>query len=148
MRDRIHAGRNKASGDRAANRQRPLPRSTEKLPESESKFDPAFHHNMVKQMIKLHLTDSEICQVVGVNLRTWRRWQVDHPSFGQMVSDTRREADDLSEVTLYKRAIGYTRQVQEVLSIRGVKHPVVFTHPEHIPADVAAIELWFRLNKK
>jgi DNA-binding XRE family transcriptional regulator len=95
---------------------------------------------------KAGLTDQEIADEVGVTVKTIGRWKKTHPEFCKALLETKATLDSRVELTLYRRAIGYSYPDVEVTlettpGGKQVETKRVERMKEVLP-DVGAIRLW------
>lgn len=91
---------------------------------------------------KLGATDLEIAQAFDVNVRTVHRWKLAYPEFGEALEIGKELANKRVEESLYKRAVGYTIDVEKIIVAQGKIHRIWTM--EHHPPDVKACEIWLR----
>jgi hypothetical protein len=84
-------------------------------------------------------TDEQIASFFKVTARTVENWKKSNPEFFQVLKDAKAEADDQVELSLFKRAKGYTRTVER-LGPGGVVVPCV----EEMPPDPVSCIFWLK----
>lgn len=84
-------------------------------------------------------TDEQIASFFKVTARTVENWKKTNPEFFQVLKDAKAEADDKVELSLFKRACGYTRTVER-LGPGGVVVPCV----EEMPPDPVSCIFWLK----
>lgn len=84
-------------------------------------------------------TDEQIASFFKVTPRTVENWKNANPAFFQTLKDGKAEADDKVELSLFKRATGYTRTVER-LGPGGVVVPCV----EEMPPDPVSCIFWLK----
>lgn len=84
-------------------------------------------------------TDEQIADFFKVSRQTVTNWKVRKPEFFATLKDSKAEADDKVEVSLFKRATGYTRTVER-LGPGGVVVPCV----EEMPPDPVSCIFWLK----
>lgn len=92
------------------------------------------------------LTDKEVAEHLGVAVRTVHRWKKTHPEFQKALIETKATLDSRVELSLYRRAIGYTYTEVEVTlepGLDGTPEEVrrIERTKEALP-DLNAIRLW------
>jgi len=95
---------------------------------------------------KSGLIDREVAEHLGVAVRTVHRWKKDHPEFLKALVETKATLDSRVELTLYRRALGYTYTEVEVTFEPGpggksVEVRRIERTKEALP-DLNAIRLW------
>jgi transcriptional regulator with XRE-family HTH domain len=95
---------------------------------------------------KAGLTDKEIADEVGVTVQTIRRWKKAHPEFCKALIETKATLDSRVELTLYRRALGYSYKEVEVTLEPGPGDTQVETkrveRTKEVLPDISAIRLW------
>lgn len=95
---------------------------------------------------KAGLTDDEVAEHLGVAVRTVHRWKKTHPEFQKALIETKATLDSRVELSLYRRAIGYSYIEVEVTlepGLDGKPEEVrrIERTKEALP-DLNAIRLW------
>lgn len=93
------------------------------------------------------LTDKEVAEHVGVDVRTVHRWKQAHPEFAQALIETKAIMDARVELSLYRRALGYRyTEVEVTIEPWGENGKLVETkrveREKEILPDVAACKHW------
>lgn len=84
-------------------------------------------------------TDDQLAQFFKVDISTVDKWKRSKPEFFQTLKDSKAEADDKVELSLYKRATGYTRTIER-LTRDGEVVPCV----EEMPPDPVSCIFWLK----
>lgn len=84
-------------------------------------------------------TDEQLAEFFKVTRDTVCNWKVRNPQFFSTLKDAKAEADDKVELSLFKRATGYTRTVER-LGPGGVVVPCV----EEMPPDPVSCIFWLK----
>jgi len=101
---------------------------------------------IVAAMAKLGAIDVEMAQELGVSIQTFNNWKVKFPEFMESLRLEKEKADSRVEDALFKRAVGYTYEEEDVRVIKG---KVVRTKVQkHIPPDHNAASFWLKNRKK
>jgi len=90
---------------------------------------------------KAGLTDKEIAEQFGVDVRTVHRWKKSHPEFAKALIETKATLDSRVELSLFRRATGYTYTEVEVTIEDGQVTKRV-EKEKVIPPDTNACRLW------
>jgi len=90
---------------------------------------------------KAGLTDDEVAEHLGVAVRTVHRWKKDHREFAKALIETKALLDSRVELSLYRRALGYSYKEVEVTLEGGKEVRRVERTKEALP-DVNALRLW------
>ena len=108
-------------------------------------FDKAYV-SVAKKLAEMGATDLDLSQAFGVDVRTIYRWKLEHPAFAEALTIGKDVADKMVENSLFKRAVGYTIDEQQIVTAGGVPVPVVLQ--KHYPPDVKAATFWLKNRKK
>lgn len=84
-------------------------------------------------------TDEQLAEFFKVTRDTVCNWKNRNPEFFSTLKDGKAEADDKVELSLFKRATGYTRTVER-LGPGGVVVPCV----EEMPPDPVSCIFWLK----
>lgn len=90
---------------------------------------------------KAGLTDAEVAEEFGVDVRTVRRWKKSHPEFAKALIETKTLLDSRVELSLYRRALGYSYKEVEV-TLEGGEVTKRVERVKEVPPDISAIRLW------
>jgi hypothetical protein len=107
-----------------------------------SKFNDKVRETFLR-LIKEGKTEDEIASIVGVCRRTLNNWKGEHPELLYAVREARMAADELVEISLYRRALGYSHPEEKIIQTRdgGIDHAVI---TKHYPPDTTAAMFWLR----
>lgn len=91
-------------------------------------------------------TDREVAEFIGIDEATLYRWKHTHLDFCEALNVGKEVSDGRVKQSLYRRAIGYTHDSEEIFSYRGqiTRVPTVKIYP---PSEVAAI-FWLKNRDK
>lgn len=87
------------------------------------------------------LTDAEVAEEFGVDVRTVHRWKKSHPEFAKALIETKALLDSRVELSLYRRALGYSYKEVEV-TLEGGEVTKRVERVKEVPPDISAIRLW------
>ena len=90
---------------------------------------------------KSGLTDKEVAEHLGVDIRTVHRWKKTHPEFQKALIETKATLDSRVELSLYRVAIGY-RYTEVEVTLEDGKVTKRIEREREVPPNVAAIRLW------
>lgn len=104
-----------------------------------SKFD-GVSLEQVSKLASQGYTDIAMADFFGVATSTWHLWKTKYPEFEKAILDGKEAADAQVEISMYRRAIGYSHPETKVFCNRWgvVKEEVT----KHYPPDVAAGKFW------
>ena len=92
------------------------------------------------------LTNEQIANNIGIEERTLYRWKEKESLICQALKKGREVADYEVENALFKRALGYTIQINEQkIDKDGCVHDT--TRDMHVPADTTAQIYWLKNRK-
>lgn len=90
----------------------------------------------------LGATDVEVAKVLGVSVRTLRRWVAEREDLRHALKLAKGVADERVVNSLYHRAIGYTHRAVKIFQDKGV--PVIVPYENHVPPDTTACIFWLK----
>ena len=93
-------------------------------------------------------TGEDLAEFFEVSLSTIRRWLRQRPEFAEAVKAGRARADERVARSLYRLAVGYTRQTTKTYFPEGSNEPVSVPCEEHVPPDKEAAFRWLKLGAK
>jgi len=96
------------------------------------------------RLCKLGATDLEMADFFGVEVMTIYRWKNTYPDFCYAIARSKEEADESVEVSLYRRATGYTHKAVKIFMPAGAEKPVYAHYQEHVPPDSTAAFNWLK----
>jgi hypothetical protein len=114
---------------------------------------------IAKAMVKLGATDREVAEALGVSEQTLYTWKHKHPKFLESLNvDAKKKANKRVEVSLFKRATGYSFDAEEIVpydhviehkdaegkTVRVERTKQVLRVPivKHVPPDPTSIIYW------
>lgn len=107
-----------------------------------------FNQNLTVKILELAekgKTDLEIAEAIGVCEKTINNWKHKHPDFLQSLRESKSVADDLVEVALFRRAVGYKTKSFQDIEMHG---NVIRLHGEkEFPPDTQAAQFWLQNRK-
>ncbi|EMO5719088.1 terminase [Enterobacter cloacae subsp. cloacae] len=97
---------------------------------------------MAEKLALLGLTDTQTAFALGVSERTLNRWKKQYPGFCQSLKNGKALADAKVAHALYRKATGYTYQLEEIRNVNGRLSAVPVTR--HQPPDTTACIFWLK----
>lgn len=102
----------------------------------------------VRRLAMLGLTRQEMAKFFGVAESTFGKWAAEIPEFSAALKFGREEADANVVVSLYRRALGYSHDSEDIRTVtlpggmgsEVVKTPIV----KHYPPDTVACIYWLK----
>lgn len=87
-------------------------------------------------------TDAQIAKAMGIAVSTLSAWKAGRPDFSDALKDAKGIADDLVEIALFQRALGYRHPALKIQFWEGR----FFTQKyiEHYPPDTGAAMAWLK----
>ena len=120
----------------------------EDLPARRTKVD--ITKSVLKQVnraAELGATENEIAELLGVSTETLRKYANQNGDLAEALAVGKEYADDRVEASLYKRAVGYKRVVQKIISDREGGYQIV-EYEEEVPPDPKAASWWLSLRRR
>ncbi len=105
------------------------------------KYDPEYC-GQVEKLCRLHATDEDIADFLGVSIRTLYNWKLSYPEFLHALKRTREEVDAQVEQSLYRRAMGYSHRAVKFFQAGGAIIEKKYT--EHYPPDATSMIFWLK----
>ena len=93
-------------------------------------------------LVKLGATDREVAAFFKVDEDTVRRWKHLHPKFCGALKVGKAPADERVEMSLFKRATGYSYEAVKIFQYEGAAVEVPYI--EHVPPDTTACIFWLK----
>ncbi|NMB82895.1 MAG: helix-turn-helix domain-containing protein [Ignavibacteria bacterium] len=88
-------------------------------------------------------TYTDIAKMLGIGRATLYQWFAKDKKLKKMLDDITSELNDNVEMSLYKRAMGYTIEEAEFRNENG-QFVVVSKKTKHIPSDTTACIFWLK----
>lgn len=98
--------------------------------------------NIAQKMCELGATDADIIEALGVARSTFYKWRNEHPEFSDALKVGKAPADERVEMSLYKKAVGYTQENVKIFQFQGQEVVVPFT--EIVAPDTTAAIFWLK----
>lgn len=95
-----------------------------------------------QKLCKIGATDREIADFFEVHEDTIRRWKGEYPEFCGALKVGKELADDRVEMSLYRRALGYQHDEDDIRVCDG--QIVVTPTVKHYPPDTVACIFWLK----
>ena len=88
----------------------------------------------------------EVADFFDVTARTLYLWKHKYPDLGEALKIGKEAADDRVEMSLYRKATGYTFDSENVFQYKGeiIRAPIV----EHVPPSDTACIFWLKNRRK
>ena len=95
-------------------------------------------------MARRGFTDLEIAEVLDLTEQTINNWKK-IPEFFEALKENKAEADELVELSLFERAVGYSHPEEKVFQYEGE----IITHEtiKHYPPEPVACFFWLKNRK-
>jgi hypothetical protein len=101
---------------------------------------------IAKVMTNLGATDREVAEGLGVSEVTLNAWKHKHPKFLKSLSVGKKSANRRVELSLYRKATGYSFDAVKIFIDEGAA--VIVPYVEHVPPSDRAIEYWLNNREK
>lgn len=112
-----------------------------------TKYKPEFV-GQAQKLAALGATDREVAEFFEVDERTLNRWKHTQPEFCQALKVGKDAADERVELSLYRRAVGYSHDAVKIFMPAGAEKPVYAPYTEHFPPDTTAAIFWLKNRRK
>lgn len=102
--------------------------------------------DQARKLCEIGVTDAELANFFGIDVRSIYRWKNDHPDFCQALKAGKDVADDRVERSLYHRAVGYEHPDVHASSYQGsvTLTPII----KHYPPDTVAGIFWLKNRRR
>ena len=91
-------------------------------------------------------TDAQLAEFFEVSEDTINEWKKVQPEFSESLKEGKADADNQVEVSLFKRATGYSHPAVHISQYKG--DPVEVEYTEHYPPDTTACIFWLKNRRK
>ena len=111
-------------------------------PARQSKFNKVVA-NTIFSLAKAGKTNDEIAEIIGVSRSTIYVWKQRFPETLDSLNDAKEGIDDMVEVSLLKRALGYSAPEIKYFTDKGIvtdERTVI----KHYPPDTTACIFWLK----
>lgn len=113
-----------------------------------SKYNPKYHIPWAKSLAMEGLTEKQIATSMEVAMSTFSKWKKEFPEFAEAVEKGKEPADAQVELSLFKRANGYTYKEKKVIVAMdkdGNQKPArIETVEKEVAPDVTACIFWLK----
>lgn len=111
---------------------------------------PSLFTNVIKDcMLRMYekgMTDSEVAEIIGVSQQTIDNWKKKDQDFFGSLKEAKEMADQVVEVSLLNRAIGYSHKTEKIFLNK--KDEIVRAETiQHYAPDVTAQIFWLKNRK-
>lgn len=76
--------------------------------------------NDIQEWLKNGISQKEIAKRLGIGYTTWRDHKRNIPYLSTVVEETRKDAIENVEKSMYQQALGFTKQVQRAMKLKEV----------------------------
>lgn len=117
-----------------------------------TKYNPKYHLAWATSLAMEGLTQEEIAERMEIAYSTFKKWKKENPEFSAAVQKGKDASDAEVELSLFKRACGYTAKEKKVIvamDADGNQKPArIETSEREVPPDVTAIIWWLKNRKR
>lgn len=99
-----------------------------------------------RKLCEMGATDEDLANFFEVHVATIYRWKLRHQPFCEAVKIAKDVADDRVEMSLYRRALGYTFDSEKIFQHQG--EIVRAATKEHVPPDATSMIFWLKNRRK
>ena len=100
----------------------------------------------ILEFAKTGATDRQIARKFGFNVSTLYAWKARYRSFADALKESKDLADDLVELSLFRRATGYQHPDVHFSSYEGIVTATKYT--KVLPPDTTACIFWLKNRRK
>ena len=104
--------------------------------------------DLARRAAFLGATNEDLGVFFGVSASTIAGWRRKYPEFKMAVLEGGAVADQKVAISLYKRAIGYTKKVRKAFVPARGQTPVIAEYDEEVIPDVQAQIHWLKSRRK
>lgn len=108
-------------------------------------YDPVMCEAVYRYAL-LGMTQPEMARNLGISAPTLSAWLLKYPEFRNALKAGSDEADTKVAMSLYQKAIGYTRETIKVVMQDGA--PVLIPVTEQVPPDTVAQIFWLKNRRR
>ncbi len=105
-----------------------------------TKYSPEKYDDDARKLAAEGKTESDMAALWGLEVKTIWNWKQKFPTFLRAMEEGKQLADDYLERSLYRKAMGYEHDDEEILVVQG-KIERVKTVKRYAP-DTAAAKFW------
>lgn len=102
--------------------------------------------DQARKLCEMGATDEDLAHFFDVHVATIYRWKLQHQEFCEAVKIPKEIADDRVEMSLYRRALGYTFDSEKVFQHQG--EIVRAATKEHVPPDPTSMIFWLKNRRR
>jgi hypothetical protein len=106
-----------------------------------AKYKPEYA-GIAKKMCELGAIDTDIQEALGIAMSTFYKWRHDFPEFKDALKIGKESCDDRVEMSLYKRAVGYTQKSVKVFNDNGKE--MIVEYDEEVKPDPTSCFFWLK----
>lgn len=92
-------------------------------------------------------SDAFMANFFGVNESTWHNWKTSKPSFFTKLDAWKRTADERVVNALYKKAVGYSYDVDRYVENKRTGQVFNYKETVHVTGDFAAQKYWLSCRR-
>ena len=106
-----------------------------------TKYDKSFC-KIAKKMTELGATDNDVAEALDIGTTTLYRWRNEYLEFRDSLKVGKAESDERVEMSLYRRAVGYTHEAVKIFQFQGQE--VIVPYTEIVQPDTTACIFWLK----
>jgi len=111
-----------------------------------SDYDPKVHPQQAFRFALLGATDKQMSEIWAISTATLQSWKIKHSEFLKALNEGRAPADAQVAATQYKRANGFSHEVEKVFIVNG--KPKVVKYNEYFPPSDTAGIFWLKNRQR
>jgi len=116
-------------------------------PGGQSKFNPDTHIKAISDLAAQGFTDQEIADKIGISVRTLANWKKSDELL-QVLKEAREVPDDMVEVSLFNRALGYSFEETTLEPSASGELKVSKVVKKQVAPDVTAQIFWLKNRRR
>lgn len=106
-----------------------------------SEYNPSFC-KIAQKVTELGGTDQDVMDALGIAKTTFYRWRNEFEEFRNSLKVGKTPADERVEMSLYRRALGYSHEEDDIRAVNG--EIVITPTIKHYPPDTTACIFWLK----
>lgn len=110
-----------------------------------TKYKPEYA-SIAKKICELGGTDVEVAEALEIHAATLYRWRNEHKAFCEALKAGKNKADDRVEMSLYRKAVGYTFDSVKIFQFQGEE--LIVPYKEIVHPDTTAAIFWLKNRRK
>ncbi len=123
------------------------PKDKKKAGQPPIQYDPNRYPQYARALAMEGLTNEQIAERMGMTKRTLQNWRRDYPEFSAAIKIGKEESDSQVEMSLFKRAMGYTITEEKTI-INPDGSTRIETVEKEVAPDTTAQIFWLKNRQR